>query len=174
MTISDPTRLVARPVPRFTRYSVGWPYRWRKYAPDSERHLAGFRWPLAGPRIPAGCACLLPAHRHDPLWFRLASHRVVRVVAVRPNDRREAGCRDGRSDRQCHLGAAVRALAGDRSPGERAGDGRHDYRHSVGAGKPQTDPRVARAAGSRRLAGPLRSAVGMTLTALGVPTVPGP
>ena len=94
--------------------------------------------------------------------FGFASLRIASyaLVAVRPDDRRQADRRDRRPDRKRHLGAAVRDLAGDRSSGQRGGDGDHDHRHSAGAGQPQTDPGVADAAGqgdrSGQLAGPIR------------------
>ena len=48
--------------------------------------------------------------------FGFASLRIalLRAVAVRPHDRRQAGRPARRADRQHHLGGAVRHLAGDR------------------------------------------------------------
>src|ERR1700751_5600753 len=89
--------------------------RWRRYAPDSEHYLACIRRPLDGRRIPGGSAHQLLAHHHHPLWLRIAAHRLVRAMAVRPDDRRKAHRRDWRPYRKHHLDTAVRDMAGHRS-----------------------------------------------------------
>src|ERR1700741_11721 len=167
----------ARRAHLIARCSVRWHYRWRRCAPGSERYLADLRRPVDGRRISARGVAQLLAHRHHPLWLRIAAHCFIRVVAVRPDHRRQADGRDRRPDRKRHLGAAFRVVAGDRPFGERGGDGDDNRRHSAGAGQPQIDPGLIDAAGqgdrSRRLAEPIRRGARMTLTALGLPTVPG-
>ena len=137
--------------------------------------LFGGLWMAA--RLLLAALDLLPADRHHPVRLRVAAHRLVRAVAVRPHDRRQANRRHRRAHRQRHLGAAVRVVAGDRPLGERGRDGRHDRRHSAGAGQPQAHPGIADAAGqadrARRLALPVCNGARMTLTALGLPTMPG-
>lgn len=52
-------------------------YRWRRYATNPERYLVGVRWPLAGPRVPAGVACLFLLIITIPFGFaalRIASY----------------------------------------------------------------------------------------------------
>ncbi|ETZ98893.1 hypothetical protein I547_5891 [Mycobacterium kansasii 824] len=50
---------------------------------------------MAGHRIPGRGVGLFPVDRHHPVRVRGPAHRVVRILAVRQDDRRQAERRDG-------------------------------------------------------------------------------